>query len=64
MAKAPADAWIPLVEAVARLRSAAAQAEALTGIGRGLEIAHPDEPLPLSVRQALDQTLIEITLKG
>lgn len=64
MANAPADAWIPLVKAVARLQSTAAQAEALTGIGRGLERAHPDEPLPPAVRQALDQALLDITLGG
>ena len=64
MAKAPADDWAPLVEAVARLRSTAAQAEALTGIGRGLDLAHPNEPLTPSVRRALDQALIQITLKG
>ncbi|MDE0889337.1 MAG: hypothetical protein OSA40_07755 [Phycisphaerales bacterium] len=64
MAKAPADTWIPLIEAVARLRTPAAQAEALTGIGRGLDLAYPGEPLPPSVRRALDQTLIKITLKG
>ena len=64
MAKAPADDWVPLVEAVARLRSAAAQAEALTGIGRGLDLAYPNQPLTPSLRRALDQALIEITLKG
>ena len=64
LAKRPMDDWAPLLEAVTRLKSPASQVEALVAIARGVERAHPGEPLTTGLRDTLDRALIEITIGG
>lgn len=64
MADRPMDDWAPLLEATTRLKSPTSQIEALVGIARGIERAHPGDPMSTELRAALDRTLLDITIGG
>lgn len=62
-ADAAADAWIPLIEAVRRLKRLDAQLAALRAIAVTYGRRHDLESLPPDVRGTLDDTLLEIAIR-
>lgn len=64
LANRPMEDWATLLEATTRLKSPAAQVEALVAIARGIERTHPGKAMTPALRAALDRTLLDITIGG